>query len=117
MTKKVKISIFEVVGSPLCVASSDGHKVYNRLASALQANNAVTLSFRNVTHLTTAFLNVAIGQLYGKFEEQTMQQLLEVEDIENDDLERLKQVVDTAKQYFKDPDKFDQAIREAREER
>lgn len=52
MTHDTKISVFGVVGSPLCVASSDGQKVYDRLAIALHAERPVALSFHNVTVLT-----------------------------------------------------------------
>ncbi|MFH1075272.1 MAG: STAS-like domain-containing protein [Pseudomonadota bacterium] len=111
MQKDVMISIFEVIGSPLCVASSDGQKVYERLASVLKENRSVMLSFYNVSTLTSAFLNAAIGQLYGEFSEEQIRALLKVQDMQPDDLALLKRVVETAKQYFKDPRKFDQAVR------
>lgn len=112
MSKKIRISIYEVVGSHLCVASGDGQKVYDRLYTALVNDRRVVLSFLNVTTLTSAFLNAAIGQLYGKFDEVQIRSLLEVEDAEQDDLALLKRVVDNAKLYFKNPEKFNQAIRE-----
>ncbi len=108
MQKDVTISIFEVVGSPLCVASNDGQKVYDRLAKVLKENRSVALSFHNVTTLTSAFLNAAVGQVYGEFSEEKVRSLLAVENMESDDLFLLKRVVDTAKQYFKDPQKFEQ---------
>ncbi len=104
--------MFEVVGSPLCVASSDGQKVYDRLAAALKADQDVLLSFHNVTVLTAAFLNAAVGQLYGTFSEKKIRSLLKIEDAEQDDLALLKRVVDNAKLYFKDPQRFNQAVRE-----
>lgn len=110
---ELRISIFEITGSPLCVAASDGQKVYERLATALKEKRKVALSFHNVTMLTSAFLNTAIGQLYGTFHEKEIRSLLNVIDIESDDLDLLKRVVDTAKQYFKDPQKFNQSTREA----
>ena len=110
MSKGIRISLFEIVGSPLCVASNDGEKVYERLAAALKADQDVSLSFHNVTALTAAFLNTAIGQLYGKFSEEQIQSLLKVEDTEQDDLALLKRVVDNAKLYFKDPERFNKAI-------
>ena len=116
MKKDTKISVFEVVGSPLCVASNDGQKVYNRLAAAIQDGRSVALSFHNVTTLTSAFLNAAIGQLYGKFSEEQIRSSLGLKDMEPDDLMLLKRVVDTAKQYFKDPRRFDEAIRETMED-
>ena len=116
MQKNITISIFEAVGSPLCVASSDGQKVYDRLSVALQENRSVALSFHNVTTLTSAFLNAAVGQVYGDFSEKKIRSLLTVKDMEPDDLFLLKRVVDTAKQYFKDPQKFEQAARDTMED-
>lgn len=113
MSDKIEISMFEVVGSSLCVASSDGEKVYERLKTALEADRNVVLSFHNVTSLTSAFLNAAIGQLYGQFSEEKIRALLKVEDTEQDDLALLKRVVDNAKLYFKNPKKYNRAIREA----
>lgn len=112
MQKNVMVSIFEVVGSPLCVASGDGQKVYERLGSALKEGKSVLLSFHNVSTLTSAFLNAAIGQLYGEFSENQIRSLLTVQDMQPDDLALLKRVVETAKEYFKDPQKFDKAVRD-----
>jgi len=112
MQKEMTISIFEVVGSALCVASGDGQKVYERLAAALKDDRSVSLSFHNVSTLTSAFLNAAIGQLYGEFSEEKIRSLLKVQDMQPDDIALLKRVVETAKQYFSDPQKFDQAVRD-----
>ena len=116
MEKSVEISVFEVIGSPLCVASDDGQKVYNRLVAALSENLQVSLSFRNVSALTSAFLNTAVGQLYGEFEEDQIRELLQVEDIEPDDIALLRRVVATAKQYFQDKPAFRQALLETNED-
>jgi len=111
--KAMTISIFEIVGSPLCVASGDGQKVYERLSVALKDSRRVSLSFYNISTLTSAFLNSAVGQLYGEFSEVQIRALLNVQDMQPDDLALLKRVVETAKQYFRDPQKFDQAVRES----
>ena len=116
MEKSVTISVFEVIGSPLCVASDDGQKVYDRLVAALNENLRVSLSFRNVSALTSAFLNTAVGQLYGEFEEDQIRKLLQVENIEPDDIALLRRVVATAKQYFQDKTTFRQALLETNED-
>ncbi len=113
MPEELILSLYEIVGSPLCVASGDGQKVYTRLEAAIREGQKVTLSFRNVTALTSAFLNSAIGQLYGVFDQEQIGSLLGVADIQQDDLALLRRVVETAKQYFKDPSRFDRADREA----
>ncbi|HEY2917859.1 MAG TPA: STAS-like domain-containing protein [Candidatus Binatia bacterium] len=110
MKKNVTVSVFEIVGSPLCVASDDGQKVYDRIASALKEDRSVTVSFLNVSSVTSAFLNAAIGQLYGTFSENQIRSMLKVKDMQPDDLALLKRVVETAKQYFKDPKRFNKAV-------
>ena len=112
VSEYIRISIFEIVGSPFCVASSDGQKIYDHLTSALKMDWSIALSFRNVTTLTAAFLNAAIGQLYGIFSEEQIRSRLKVVDAEPDDLALLNRVVETAKLYFKDPQRFDQVIQE-----
>ena len=116
MPQNIKISLFEVVGSTFCVASDDGQKVYDRLAVALEKDQCVAISFHNVTALTAAFLNAAVGQLYGTFKEEKIRSLLKVENMEQDDLALLKRVVENAKLYFKDPQRFNQAIRKVLED-
>ena len=91
MSGDTRISMFEVVGSPFCVASDDGQKIYDRLDAALKANQDVVLSFHNVTALTGAFLGTAIGQLYGTFSEEKIRSLLKVEDAKPDDLRLVKE--------------------------
>ena len=113
MKKNLTLSVFEVVGSPLCVASDDGQRVHDRIAAAFKEGIDVTVSFLNVSSLTSAFLNAAIGQLYGSFTENEIRSKLMVKDIEPDDLALLKRVVETAKQYFKDPKRFNKAVQEA----
>ena len=112
MSEHIHISAFEVVGSPFCVASSDGQKICDQLITALKVDRSIALSFRDVTTLTAAFLNAAIGQLYGIFSEEQIRTRLKVVDLEPDDLALLKRVVETAKLYFKDPERFDQVIQD-----
>lgn len=111
--KQVLVFVYETVGSSLCVASHDGQKVYERIERALRAKCQVTISFHNVSIMTSAFLNAAIGQLYGKFDEEQIRASLSVEDIEPGDRALLKRVVETAKSYFDSPERFDRAMRDA----
>ena len=116
MSEHIHISTFEVVGSPFCVASDDGQKICDHLTAALKVDRCITLSFRNVTALTAAFLNAAIGQLYGIFSEEQIRSRLKVVDVEPDDHALLNRVVDTGKLYFKDPQRFNRVIQETMED-
>ena len=110
----LSINVFEIVGGPYAVSSSDGELVHARINTTLKNDGNVNLSFGNIKVLTPAFLNTAIGQLYGQFNEQYIDARLEIVDLGEDDKELLKLVVETAKQYFQDPDRFNQIISENR---
>lgn len=100
----VTVSIAQIVKGGICVAASDGNRVHDAIIMEFKKGNRIKLSFSGVTRMTTAFLNAAIGQLYGEFsEEQIRKQLAPPVDAEPWHLNRLKLVVDRAKVFFKDP--------------
>jgi hypothetical protein len=103
-----------VVGSNLCIASDDGEKVHETIVAALEGGRRVRLSFEGVEDLTSAFLNTAVGQLYGEFTEERLKSaMLPPVDISSDDLFLLKRVVERAKEFFSDPERYRQAALEA----
>lgn len=111
MQDVIAVSLNQVVGSPYCIESDAGQKVFDRIAIALEADRLVHVSFRNVSALTATFLNTAIGQLYGKFDVTTIRSKIKIIDIDQGDLELLKAVVDGAKLYFKNREKNLQIIK------
>ncbi len=112
MNDAITIRVYEVVGSSSCVAADDGQQVYVRTAAIIESDRRVVLSFANVATLTSAFLNTTIGQLYSRFTDEQVREHLSVVDMDPDDLALLKCVVDTAKNYFKNPGRFDAAREE-----
>jgi hypothetical protein len=116
MSDSITVKVFEIVGNGFCVSADDGQKVHDQIAIALREGKKVNLSFLNVESLTSAFLNAAIGQLYGEFSEEQIRTGLSVKDMSNDDIALLIRVVDTAKQYFKYPERFKKAREEVLED-
>lgn len=112
MSQEIVIRVFDVVGAPLCVASDDGKLVHDKVAPLLREGKKVVLSFAQVDTVISAFLNAAIGQLYGEFKEEEIRERLSVKDMAPEDMALLKRVVENAKAYFKDPKRFTQAIGE-----
>src|ERR1043165_1095013 len=101
MADEIVVRVFDIVGSPLCVSADDGQAVHDKIAPLLRDNRKVVVSFERVETLISAFLNAAIGQLYGEFPEERIRELLSVRDMTSEDLTILKRVVDNAKVYFK----------------
>ncbi len=113
---KVTISVYSIVGNHFCVGSDDGEKVYNQIVKAIENDKKVELSFQNIDMLTSAFLNTAIGKLYGTYEQTIIKKYLSVTDISDDDKILLKRVVETAKSYYEDPEKFERSVKAIMEE-
>lgn len=110
--QNVQIRIATIVDGGICVAASDGQKVYQELHKVVAAKNRAILSFDGVTRMTTAFLNAAVGQLYGEFTESYIKaHLAPPIDSEQWHLKRLKLVVDRAKEYFSDSERLDAIYR------
>ena len=112
MKDEITVRVFDVVGGPLCVSDEDGQAVYEKIAPLMREGRNLAVSFARVETLISAFLNAAIGQLYGEFSEEQIRELLSVRDMSSEDLAILKRVVDNAKLYFRNRKEFDQAWKE-----
>jgi hypothetical protein len=102
--KTMVVKISEIIGSGYGVSASDGKLVYEKIAGHIADGNRVSISFESTTRLTTAFLNAAVGQLYGEFSAEKVKAALSPPThTEAWQLNRLKIVVDRAKIFFADP--------------
>jgi len=102
----VQIQVANIIGNVYAVEAEEGQKVHELVKKAFEENRKVILSFLNIEMMTTAFLNTAIGQLYGDFSEETVKERLRVEHMSESGKVLLKRVVDTAKLFYNDSDTF-----------
>lgn len=98
--ENITLSVVNVVGGSACIEAEDGHQVFDLVKMALSEGKSVTLSFLNVEMLASAFLNTAIGQLYGEFSAEFIKENLKIEDLSLTGAVSLKRVVDTAKLFY-----------------
>ena len=112
MSNPVTIRVFDIVGGPLCVSAEDGQRVHDKIVPLLRDNQKMVLSFEQVETLISAFLNAAIGQLYGEFREDRIRELITVRDLDEEDTSVLKRVIENAKRYFADRPAADKAWKE-----
>jgi hypothetical protein len=110
--EKTTLNVYQIVGNDICVEADDGTKVYEKIKLFLSEKKEIALSFINVTMLTSAFLNTAVGQLYKDFSEDEVKTLLSVKDLTSDYAALLNRVVKNAKQYYKDPERMEKSIQE-----
>ena len=116
MAEEIIIRVFDIIGSPLCVSTDDGQIIHDKIAPLLREGKKASVSFAKVETIISTFLNAAIGQLYGEFTDEQIKTFLSVIDMEQSDLALLKRVVDNARIYFANREKFDQSWKQEIEE-
>ncbi|MEQ6121631.1 STAS-like domain-containing protein [Reichenbachiella sp. MALMAid0571] len=108
--EQVRINIFEAIGGDGAISVDDGDMIYSKVEKAVLKNAQVILDFQNIKLITTAFLNAAIGQLYGNFSTELIKEKLSLENVAQEDLPTFKIVTNRAKQYFLDKKGFENAV-------
>ena len=103
------MQVFDIVGGPSCVSASDGQRLHDKIAPPIKKGIPVVLSFERVDVLITAFLNAAVGQLYGELPKDRLGELLTFRDLDPDGDEMLKRVIENAERYFNNPEAFNRA--------
>ena len=114
MERKI-INIFDVVGGKAAVSTEDGERLFETISAFLEKDFEVVLDFANIETLITTFLNAAIGQLYSKYDSPFLREHLSVRGLQPEDRKRMIDVIEGAKEYFKEKDKgnVEDSIREA----
>lgn len=106
------IRIYDDVGGDSAISVDDGDLLFKKIDNALQNNLTVVLDFQNINLIITAFLNAAIGQLYSKYTSEQLNEKLKLENIKPEDVYLFKKVIETAKDYFADPEGFENTVNE-----
>jgi hypothetical protein len=106
------IRIFDEVSGDSAISVDDGNRVFEKIDSAFTQGLFVVLDFQNIELIITAFLNAAIGQLYSKYSSEDLQKNLRLENIKPEDVRLFQLVIERAKDYFANPDDFENTIKE-----
>ncbi|MDD3877957.1 MAG: STAS-like domain-containing protein [Bacteroidales bacterium] len=109
---KFTIRIFDEVGGDSAISVDDGNNVFIKIDNAISQGLSVILDFQNINLIITAFLNAAIGQLYSKYTSEDLQEKLKLENIKPEDVRLFQQVIKRAKEYFSDPEGFENSIKD-----
>lgn len=94
------------------VTPEEGLPVYNSIIEAFKKGNTVTLDFEGVDMLTTAFLNVVIGDLYKDYSSEKLKSMLALAHFSEPTAKRIKKVTDNAKLFYKDENSYNKDVEE-----
>jgi len=99
--KPVYMSVFELVGSPFCVTSEDGERLYSLLVSHFRNEDVVTLDFEGIKVCASPFFNTAIGRLLAEITDSaSFHRFLHWEHLSPSSERLLKTVIENAHQYW-----------------
>lgn len=115
VNESMRVDVYNIIGSSLAVSAEDGQMLYDKIYPLLRDGTPVSLSFMKIGVLIPAFLNAAIGQLYGDealTSDNKIDDLISYDDIDGEGLDTIERVIDDAKKYFKNPGAYDRAWKE-----
>ncbi len=95
-----EIKIKDITKSHLAVSAADGDMVFAQIVEGFDKGEKVKLDFEGIDLTITAFMNASIGKLYGKYSVQVIRDLLDIVNLQNEERQLLRLVVDRAKQRF-----------------
>lgn len=108
--KIIKLNDFLTLNSG--VTPEEGARVYESIINAFNEGYCVTLDFEGVTLLTTAFLNVVIGDLYKDYTSEELRNRLVLKNYSDSTAIRIKKVTDNAKLFYKNENAFVKDVEE-----
>ena len=92
------------------VTPEEGTPVYESIIQAFREGHNVVLDFSEVTMLTTAFLNVVIGDLYKDYTSEDLKNRLVLVNYSDSTAARIKKVTDNAKLFYKDKESYSKDV-------
>lgn len=112
MAEPIQVVVHDIIGSARAVDAADGAKIYEIVLAALRNGQYVRLSFDGIRMVITAFVNEAVGKLYGAMPSEQVDRLLEICDVPEAFQVSIDKSVEWSKAFFADPVKMQRALLE-----
>ena len=106
--RTVKIRVCDLVGGSSCLDPQLGNRVCAAVIAQIKRGEGVELLFERTTHVTIAFLNIAIGKLYdpSAVDPHDVDMLLSYPDADAYLQDKIHIVVMAAKRFYNCKEKF-----------
>ena len=104
------IRVNDLVSCNKGVTPDEGQPIYDKLIGIFRDGNRAVLDFDGVEMMTTAFLNVVIGNLYRTYTSDDLKGMLSFAHVSDSTAFRIKKVTDNAKAFYKDERKFNESV-------
>lgn len=100
------LKVRDEIKTPLAVTADKANYIYKSLSDSVANKETVSVDFSGITTLTTAFLNIAIGQLYSIGDKHTLNEYVKIDGNTLTSLQRdkVRLVMENAKNKLSDND-------------
>ena len=107
-----RLIVKDIINSELAVSTDKGDLVFKALDAKLKAKEKVIIDFKGIDLIITAFLNAAIGKLYGNENYTTdfLNEHIKLENVQKEDVTLFKEVIKRAKEYFEAKEDFENDV-------
>jgi hypothetical protein len=109
----ILLTIKEIINRDTAVSSDDGDILFIEIDKHIKAGTIVELDFSDISLLTTAFLNSAIGQLYSIYKGDELNNSIKLKNVADEDKILFKKVIERAKEYFANKKGFEDSADKA----
>lgn len=106
------VDVAKKIDSPSALTQEQGDIVYKEIVESFDKKEKIILDFINVESMISPFLNNAIGQLYGKYTSEKIQELLELKNFPASKNSTLNIVISNAKKFYANKSDFTKAAKE-----
>lgn len=96
-----KIIIDSLITLHQGITPDEGKPINVEIRSYIEKKETVDIDFSGVEMMTTAFLNIVIGDLYKDYSSEELREFLTLSNLTEGDARRIKRVTDTAKLFYK----------------
>jgi hypothetical protein len=107
------ITVHQVIDEEVAVSTDDGDMLYQQIDMLLKQGRKIEIDFSNISLMTTAFLNAAIGQLYKDHTSEFLNAHIKLTHVSSDDAVLFKKVIERAKEYFANKKNFEESANKA----
>lgn len=108
----LKIKITDHISLNKGITPDEAEPLYEIEKEAFGAGRTVVLDFEGVEMLTTAFLNVMIGNLYKDYNSTELKSMLKFEHLDETTAIRIKKVTTNAKAFYNNEKGYSKIIEE-----
>lgn len=109
----LKIKITDHISLNKGITPDEAEPLYRMEMDAFHMGQKVILDFNGVEMLTTAFLNVIIGNLYKYYTSEDLKMMLHFENLDEATAVRIKKVTTNAKAFYSDENDYSKTIEAA----